>query len=182
METYISILRGVNVGGQAQIKMEALKKSYEKIQFGNVTTYIQSGNVIFDTAEGDVRTIENKISSQIEADFGIQVPVIVLTSESLKIIIEENPFTKDPGKDIAFLHVTFLAEIPKEYEKTSIEEKKQGDEEIRFSEKAIYLYCPHGYGRTKLNNNFLERKLKVGATTRNWKTTLELLRLATREV
>ncbi len=182
METYISILRGVNVGGQAQIKMDALKKSYEKMQLGNVTTYIQSGNVIFDAAESDTRTIENKISSQIEADFGVRVPVIVLTSGSLKKIIEENPFTQDPGKDIAFLHVTFLAETPVAYDKESIEDKKQGDEEIRFSEKAIYLYCPHGYGRTKLNNNFLERKMKVGATTRNWKTTLELLRLATREV
>jgi uncharacterized protein (DUF1697 family) len=179
METYISILRGVNVGGQAQIKMEALKKSYEKLQLSNVRTYIQSGNVIFDAAEGDTRTIESKISSQIEADFGVQVPVFVLTSESLKRIIEENPFTKDPGKDITFLHATFLAEMPKQYDRESIEDKKQGDEEIRFSEKAIYLYCPHGYGRTKLNNNFLEKKLKVGATTRNWRTTLELLRLAT---
>ncbi len=181
METYISILRGVNVGGQAQIKMDALRKSYEKLQLNNVTTYIQSGNVIFDAVENDPRTIENKISSQIEADFGVQVPVIVLTSESLKKIIEENPFVKDPGKDMAFLHVTFLAEIPKPYDRESIEDKKQGDEEIRFSEKAIYLYCPHGYGRTKLNNNFLEKKLKVGATTRNWKTTLELARLATRQ-
>lgn len=178
METYISILRGVNVGGQAQIKMEALKKSYEKLQLSNVRTYIQSGNVIFDAAEGDTHAIESKISSQIEADFGVKVPVIVLTSELLKRIIEENPFTKDPGKDIAFLHVTFPAEMPKQYDRESIEDKKQGDEEIRFSEKAIYLYCPHGYGRTKLNNNFLEKKLKVGATTRNWKTTLELLRLA----
>ncbi|ODS84971.1 MAG: hypothetical protein ABS46_02385 [Cytophagaceae bacterium SCN 52-12] len=169
METYISILRGVNVGGQAQIKMEALKKSYEKLYLSNVATYIQSGNVIFDAGETDTRIIENRICSQIEADFGVKVPVIVLTWGSLKKIIEENPFTKDPGKDLTFLHVTFLAETPKQYDKESIEDKKQGDEEIRFSEKAIYLYCPHGYGRTKLNNNFLEKKLKVGATTRNWK-------------
>ena len=178
METYISILRGINVSGAAPIKMEALRKAYEKLDLRHVTSYIQSGNVVFKADENDTRTLENKIASQIEADFGIRVPVIVLTAKSLETIVEANPFTKDPAKNIAFLHVTFLVDTPEIVDRASIQEKKQGEEEISFSEKVIYLYCPHGYGRTKLNNNFLEKKLKVGATTRNWKTTLELLRIA----
>ena len=95
----------------------------------------------------------------------------------MKTIIENNPFAKDKGKDISFLHVTFLADIPPQVHKESIIEKRQGNEAIEFNTKAIYLYCPNGYGKTKLNNNFLETKLKVAATTRNWKTTNQLLKL-----
>lgn len=96
---------------------------------------------------------------------------IVLDTATLEEIIRNNPLTKDLSKEILFLHVTFLAEVPILFDTTGILGKKQGNEEIEFSDNAIYLYCPDGYGRTKLNNNFLESKLKVKATTRNWKTT-----------
>lgn len=76
------------------------------------------------------------------------------------------------------MHVTFLSSTPREYNRETIEKKKQDQEEITFSGKAVYLYCPHGYGNTKLTNSFLEAQLKVGATTRNWKTANELLRIA----
>jgi uncharacterized protein (DUF1697 family) len=179
MITYISILRGINVSGQKLIKMDALKKMYENLKLENIRTYVQSGNVIFSTNETDPKKLENKISKQIEKDFDFEVPVIVLTAQTLQYIVEHNPFAKDKKKDISFLHVTFLADQPKEFDKKSIEDKREGGEEIQFSKNAIYLYCPHGYGNTKLNNNFLERVVKVKATTRNWKTTNELLRLAT---
>jgi uncharacterized protein (DUF1697 family) len=87
---------------------------------------------------------------------------------------------KDSDKNHTFLHVTFLSSKPNIYYYKQIEDKKLGGEEIFFSDQAVYLYCPNGYGRTKLNNNFLEAKLKVGATTRNWKTTNELLKIALR--
>ena len=179
MTTYISILRGINVSGQKLIKMDALKKMYENLKLENVRTYVQSGNVIFSSRETDLKKLENKISQQIEKDFGFLVPVIVLTAEALQYVIEHNPFAKGTTKDIAFLHVTFLADQPKEFDKKSIEDKRLEGEEIQFSKNAIYLYCPNGYGNTKLNNNFLESRLKVKATTRNWKTTNELLKIAT---
>ena len=83
---------------------------------------------------------------------------------------------------ISFLLVslTFLADSPIEFDKEKIVEKKHASEEIAFTPNAVYLYCPNGYGRTKLNNSFLANKLKVPATTRNWKTTNALLKLATK--
>ena len=176
--TYISILRGINVSGQKLIKMDALRKLYEDLGFHNVTTYVQSGNVVFKGEDSELNNLEQRISQQIEKDFGFEVPIIVLTIDKLKQIINNNPFQNDLNKDHSYLHVTFLSSNPDHYDKETIESKKQNEEEISFSENAIYLYCPKGYGRTKMNNNFLEAKLKVLATTRNWKTTKELFKIA----
>jgi uncharacterized protein (DUF1697 family) len=178
MNLYISILRGINVSGQKLIKMDILKQMYENLNFENVRTYVQSGNVIFLSKQNDPKKLENIISSQIKSDFGLDVPVIVFNVETLESIIENNPFIKDKSKDISFLHVTFLADRPTHIDKNSLKEKQQENEEIEFTNQAVYLYCPNGYGKTKLNNNFLETKLKVTSTTRNWKTTNELLKIA----
>ena len=178
MTAYISILRGINVSGQKSIKMDALRKMYENLVFQSVKTYVQSGNVIFKGKDFKIAVLEQIISRQIKKDFGFDVPVIVLTIDKLKKIIENNPFSKDPSKDASFLHVTFLSSKPKNFEREIIENKKSNGEEISFSDNAVYLYCPDGYGISKLSNSFLETKLKVGATTRNWKTTNELLKIA----
>lgn len=153
---------------------------YEKLNFENIQTYVQSGNVVFSSKEREPKKLEEIISTKIESDFGFQVPVIVLNTKTLEIIINNNTFAKDKLKDISFLHVTFLASNPTHFNKESIVAKKHSNEEIEFTDCAVYLYCPNGYGNTKLNNNFLENKLKVKATTRNWKTTNELLKLATK--
>lgn len=178
MKTYISILRAINVSGQKVIKMDALKRMYESLHFENVRTYIQSGNVLFSSAEADPKELESIISAKIQAEFGFEVPVLVLSIETLEKIVQDNPFAEGNGKDIAFLHVTFLADSPVDYDLESILQKKQRDEEIAITSKAVYMYCPHGYGKTKLHNSFLESKLKIPATTRNWKTTKEILKLA----
>src|SRR5690625_371693 len=96
----------------------------------------------------------------------------------LKDIIAQNPFATDSDKEKTFLHVTFLTSKPGAYDRNALEDKKLDGEEIVVTDDAVYLYCPKGYGKTKLNNNFLESKLKVRATTRNWKTTHELLKIA----
>jgi uncharacterized protein (DUF1697 family) len=176
--TYISILRGINVSGQKLIKMDDLRKMYEISDFQNVTTYVQSGNVIFNGDDFERSDLEQKISQQIHKTFGFEVPVIVLTIDKLKRIIDNNPFLKDSNKEHSFLYVTFLSSKPDCIGKESIESKKQDEEAIYFSENAVYLYCPKGYGRTKITNNLLESKLKVVATTRNWNTTNELLKIA----
>lgn len=175
MHTYIAILRGINVSGTKTIKMDNLRKTFQKQGFENVTTYIQSGNVVFGTTA--TSQLAAKIAEAIKTDFGFDVPVIVLTAAELKTITENNPMN-DGTRDEAFLHITFLAENPVAFNLSHIETKIQGNEEIIISGKVVYLYCPHGYGKTKLTNTFLESKLKVAATTRNWKTTCELLRMA----
>ena len=178
MTTYISILRGINVSGQKIIKMDALRNMYENLGFKSVKTYVQSGNVIFKSKVFKIADLEQNISRQIKKDFGFDVPVIVLTIDKLKKIIENIPFSKDLSKDASFLLVTFLSSKPESFERELIENKKSHKEEISFSDDAVYLYCPDGYGISKLSNSFLETKLKVGATTRNWKTTNELLKIA----
>jgi uncharacterized protein (DUF1697 family) len=173
MTTYISILRGINVSGKNLIRMEALKKLYEDLGLQKVETYIQSGNVIFQSEAIESARIEKMISHQILTVFGFEVPVIVLSAEQLKKIICNNPFSKDPDRDPSYMHVTFLHSSPEDFE-TQLNEKALQGEEVEFADQAIYLYCPDGYSRTKLTNTFLENKLRVKATTRNWKTTKEL--------
>lgn len=158
--------------------MAALKMLYENLGLENVKTYVQSGNVIFQSNEGDLKSLEQLISNQILKEFGFLVPVMLLTADHLKKVIRDNPLKDDPTKNVLFLHVTFLASQPVKYDLAAIESKKMEGEEIVLAENAVYLYCPHGYGNTKLSNTFLESKLKVDATTRNWKTANEILRMA----
>jgi uncharacterized protein (DUF1697 family) len=178
MATYISILRGINVSGHKPIKMDALRKSYENLGFHKITTYVQSGNVIFTAKDVELNELGEKISRQIKQDFGFEVAVIVLFIDKLKQIINSNPFLSHPDKEQTFLHITFLSSKPDKYDYKTIEDKKQNGEEIFIADNAVYLYCPNGYGKSKLSNSFLETKLKVGATTRNWKTTNEILKIA----
>ena len=175
---YISLLRGINVSGQKLIKSDALRRLYESLDFGQVTTYVQSGNVIFTSSNGNTHELEQQITQQIEKDMGWKVPVMVLTSDKLKRIIDNNPFVKDSSNNPAFMHVTFLWFLPQHYDLVSMKNKKQPEEKIAFFDNVVYLYCPNGYGKTKLTNNFIETKLKTGATTRNWKTANELLNIA----
>lgn len=176
METYISILRGINVSGKNILKMATLKRLFEDLLFQNVITYIQSGNVVFSYKSTDRKELEKLISSRIEEHLGFKVPVIVLTKDELKDYIEKNPFTK--SKNEKFIHFTFLAEQTANYNKEIIDNKRSENEEIEISERVVYLYCPNGYGKTKLNNTFLENTLKVTSTTRNFRTTVELLKIA----
>jgi uncharacterized protein (DUF1697 family) len=178
MATYISILRGINVSGHKMIKMEALKQMYDSLGFKKVKTYIQSGNVIFQYKTTQTQNLENKISKKVIEQFSFEVPVIVMGKEELKNIVNNNPFIDDQSKDTACLHVTFLSALPERIHVDMLRAAQYVPEEYSISGKSIYLYCPNGYGNAKLTNNFLESRLKVTATTRNFKTTKELLSMA----
>lgn len=178
MTTYISLLRGINVSGQKMIKMELLTEMYKGLYFENIQTYIQSGNVVFQFKKSENKDLEEIISSQIQKSFGFEVPVIVLDKDELKAIIQCNPYKADKTKDVPFLHVTFLSSVPEQINLDTISRSKSSGEELSLIERTVYLYCPKGYGKTKLTNTLFEKRLKVGATTRNWKTTLELLDIA----
>lgn len=180
MATYISMLRGINVGAHKRIKMDALKILYERMGFENVHTYLQSGNVIFTDEEKDSKKLEGNISSQIKNEFGFDVPIIILSKEKLQAIVEQNPFAKDHQRDESFLHVTFLADEVMDYDELKISSMKQEGEEYHISARAVYLYCLLSYSSTKLSNDFLEKTLKVQATTRNWKTINALLELSSK--
>lgn len=178
MHTYISILRGINVSGYRMIKMDALRQLFSDLGFKNVHSYIQSGNMVFQSQESDPQILENKIAERIMEQFGFEVPVIVKELDELKQIVADNPFLKDKTKDIASLHVTFLSDKPGQEGIDSLKTGEYLTDEFYIFDKAIYLYCRNGYGKTKLTNGLLEKKLKVTATTRNWKTTNELISIA----
>jgi len=174
MTTYISILRGINVGGFRMIKMEALRQLFADLGFQNCQTYIQSGNVIFQCNKTDQKALEKKIITAINEKFSFEVPVIIIEVDELKQIIANNPFLSDKTKDIAHLHVTFLSEKPEGVNVSKIINGVYQPDEFLLIDMAIYLYCPNNYSKSKLTNGFFENKLKVTATTRNWKTTIEL--------
>ena len=182
MKTYISILRGINVGGTKKIKMDALREMYATLGFTKIQSYIQSGNVIFNSSESDTSQLAKLISKKIAEVFGFEVPVLVLTVQEIKTAIENNPFLSDSSKDAAFMHFTFLSEFPDSKLLQSIDAAKYLPDEFCCLDKVIYLYCPNGYGNTKLTNTFFENKLKRTATTRNLRTVGELVLLSEKQL
>ena|SRR6266404_3246200 len=178
MPTYIAMLRGINVSGHKMIKMETLRSSFGALKLSNVQTYVQSGNVIFGSRDGSVAALCEKIEQRILRDFGFSVPVFVRTAKELAQIIKDNPFLKETAIDHSKLHVTFLSDAAPKMALEALQPLAAQSEQFHVIGREIYLYCPNGYGRTKLSNTAIEKKLSVGATTRNWKTVNTLLALA----
>ncbi len=173
MQQYIAILRGINVGGNRKILMVDLKNLFKKLGFANVTTYIQSGNVIFEANEKDQKVIAEKISNAILEQYGFEVPTVVITYKELAEAIKLNPFYKK-DVDIDRLHLTFLKEVPSQV----IFEGDYKKDKFKISGKNAFIYCDGKYHESKLTNTFFEKRLQISATTRNWKTVLKLAELA----
>lgn len=178
MQTYISILRGINVSGHRLIKMDALKTLCVNLNFKDVQTYIQSGNIIYNYENSKYDVLNTLISETIEKTFGFKVPVITLTATDLQRIIENNPYSWDETKDPSFFHVTFLSDKPDPEKIKLLEQVNLKNDAFKIIESTIYIYCPDGYGQTNLTNNYIESKLNLTATTRNWKTVNELWNIA----
>jgi uncharacterized protein (DUF1697 family) len=158
--------------------METLKKIYAGLGLADVQSYIQSGNIVFRTKESDPARIGAKIQAAIKKESSFDVPVMVIELKEMKKIAKENPFAGDKSKDQNFLHVSFISADPGKAMIGKIDGALYLPDEFRWKDRAVYLYCPGGYGKTKLNNGFFENKLKLTATTRNWKTVNELIRMA----
>jgi uncharacterized protein (DUF1697 family) len=178
MPVYISILRGINVSGARKIAMADLKALYENLHLKQVTTYIQSGNVIFSTDKKiAASTLINQIETAIQKKYNFEVPVIIRTAEEMENIIAQNPFLKEKNINIEKLHVTFLGDQPAEENTHRLKTIDFPPDRFIMKGKEIYIYCPDSYGNTKLSNNFFENRLKVSATTRNWKSVNKLVEL-----
>jgi len=177
MKTQIILLRGVTPAGKNKVPMGLLREALEAAGLKNVRTYIQSGNVLFREKKTDDWILGKTIAEKIAELFGFTVPVLVKELSELETVLAGNPFINERNSDIKSLHVTFLSRVP---EPTFVEKLavQAGNDEFIIAGNVIYLYCPDGYGRTKLTNTFFENKLKIVATTRNWKTIIELVNLA----
>jgi len=164
------MLRGINVGGQKIIRMENLRASFEALGFRRVRSYVQSGNVIFEATKSSSNNLPKLIGDKILIDCGFSAPVVLRTAEEVKQIVAGNPFLNVKGIDRSKLHVTFLSQLPATANNGRLDRLDSDPDQFRVRGQEIYLYCPNGYGRSKLSNNATEKLLGVEATTRNWKT------------
>ncbi|MGA9304741.1 MAG: DUF1697 domain-containing protein [Candidatus Sulfotelmatobacter sp.] len=170
MPIYISMLRGINVGGHKQIKMDRLRESFEALGFDKVKTYIQSGNVVFKAAKASSAGLSKNIEERILRDFGFSVSVISRTADELANTIKNNPFLNQPGIDPEKLHVAFLSEAPAPSALNKLAQLTLKPDQSRGLGREVYLYFPNGVSGSSLWKHPLDGVLSVVATTRNWKT------------
>lgn len=173
METYISILRGINVGGHRKIKMADLRKMYEELGFINVKSYIQSGNVIFQSSPIKISILEKKLEEAVLENFGFEAPVILRKKHEWEKVLVENPFLKNDDTT-ENLFVSFLSDTPKPDLLKKLEERETENDQIKVLDKNAYLKILGPYHKTPLSNQYLEKTLQVKATTRNWKGILKI--------
>ncbi len=174
--THVALLRGINLGARNKMSMADLRALFADLGFEEVTTYVQSGNVVFKTslAESDViQAVEGQITRRLR----LSVTVLVRTKAQLARVLASNPYAggkREPAK----LHVTFLADRPSRARVRELEAQAFEPDEFHVVGREVYLHCPNGYGKSKLSNAFLEKQLGVAATTRSWKTVTKLGELA----
>ncbi|MDC6388280.1 DUF1697 domain-containing protein [Maribacter sp. PR1] len=177
MSRYIAFLRGINVSGQKKVPMVELRSIMSNIGLEEVKTYIQSGNVIFTSKRTLISKLEEQIEKAIKKNFGFDVPVLVKSVEDLQKILKNNPF--DDGDNLAVNKIYFvlLFQNPGLEKINAFKNEVFPSEKWEFNNNCIYLCCENGYGKAKLNNNMIERKLKVDATTRNYRTMHKLIEM-----
>lgn len=175
MKTLIALLKGINVGGHKKVPMAELRELLSDIGYKNVRSYIQSGNVIFETHDKSRMKVENEISKAILNHFGFDVSVLVKTPKELKQIFDDCPFSEEKKTASYFM---MLHDIPDEDLVATASEKIYEGEEYKIIKDCIYYFCDKGFGKAKFNANFFERKLNTFATARNYQTMLKLLELS----
>jgi uncharacterized protein (DUF1697 family) len=159
--------------------MADLMALYESLGFTDVLTYIQSGNVIFSCTVADIGEIKAKIEQAITQQYAFDVPVDVRTIDEFKHILSNMPFENiDLEKEGTQVLLTFLGETPTADKIADIQQYVKAPEKLVIDGQVVYLHCPNGYGKSKLSNVFIEKKLGVCATTRNLKSVNKLCELA----
>jgi uncharacterized protein (DUF1697 family) len=173
---YVAFLRGINVGGKNIIKMEALKKSFESAGFTNVKTFIQCGNVLFDSTSSSTPALTKKIEKKLREDYGSDIKTMIRSMDEIEEMQKQSPFCGREGDKSVKLYVCFLYEnIPAGKKLPSVSEK-DAVEIVRVGKKEIYfLSFPTKNGRYGFPNNFIENEFKTFSTVRNWNTIKRLL-------
>jgi uncharacterized protein (DUF1697 family) len=173
--SYAALLRGVNVGAHNRIRMPELRALVEGLDCTDVSTYVQSGNVVFRSGRASGSLAET-IEQGIRRSFGLDVAVVIRSRKQLEKLVAGNPFGRPKGKE-STLYATFLAGKPDPQRVRRLGEESFDAERFELVGEDVYLFCPNGYGRSKLNNALLEHRLGVVATTRNWRTVTALAEL-----
>jgi uncharacterized protein (DUF1697 family) len=176
MNTYIALFRGINVGGNNMLPMKELKTLLEKEGCRDVTTYIQSGNVILCSAVSDVERLSARLSAAVSKKYGFEPRVLLLTRQELEKAAKANPFPQADDNPKS-LHLFFLTAVPKTPNLEGIEAIRIRSEQFALKGRTFYLYTPEGFGTSKLAMR-VEQLLGVPATARNWRTVTTLRELS----
>lgn len=177
MTTHLVLLRGINVSGHNMMKMEALKTTLEAIGFQNVLTYIQSGNVFVDTDEENAAAVGFKIKQEIFKAFGHEVPVVVIGKADLEACFKNNAFLKEKDFDIKKLYVAFVSTTLRNDSINDLRISQFKPDEASIDGNKIFIKYAVGAGKTRFDQKYIEKKLNVTATIRNWNTVTQLLQL-----
>jgi uncharacterized protein (DUF1697 family) len=178
MPVFISMLRGVNVGGHNRVEMDALRALYQSLKLEDPRTHVQSGNVIFKTKEENVAALTKKIQTAIEETFGFRPIVILRTAAELRNAVAINPFASRPGIEPGKLLVAFLVAEPTPEAATSLRNFRKLPEELHLLGRELFIYFPNGSGKSKLPWASLEKHLLVANTARNLNSVQKMLAIA----
>ena len=178
MPKYIALLRGINVSGQKKILMKDLKQLLEKLGYNDVVTYIQSGNVVFNSTSGTTTKLEEQISRGIKEKYGFEVPVVVRTRDQIATILKNNPYQDKELLKANKIGYVLFKQNPEEPLLAALNAESYENEVLTVIDDCGYLVYHNGAGNAKLNNNLIERKLKINATSRNHRTMMKLLEIS----
>ena len=177
---FVALLRGVNVGGNTMIKMAELKRTFESLGLANVITYVNSGNLAFDVgglsaSKGSKleKEVVETLEQAIEKDFGKQIPVMARKQADISKIIAANPFAGE-FESHKEMHVLFLREKMPEDKRGQLMDAAPKGERFAVIGREIYCHLPLGVANSLLGKSFIEKKLKLAVTGRNWRTVEKL--------
>jgi uncharacterized protein (DUF1697 family) len=183
MPTHVALLRGVNVGGGGKVAMADLRQLVSSLGHADVTTYIQSGNLVFTPSHSDTDVLASELRTAIAAKFGVDTPVIVLTRTELADVIAANPYRDEP--EPRYVHAVFLPAALDEAAQQQIrlveeQTRSQGArDEVTLTGRTLYVHTPDGFSTSELSKALLAKRSSpvAGGTARNWNTVTKLLSL-----
>ncbi len=174
-QQYLALLRGINVGGRNLLPMKALAELFEEAACADVSTYTQSGNVLFTSRQAEA-PLAGELSLRIEARFGYRIPVVLRTPAELSLAVLRNPYLT-PAADEKLLNVYFLKDLPAKDLVATLDPGRSLPDTFTVLGREIYLHLPNGMARSKLTNAYFDAKLQTVSTARNWNTVQKLLAL-----
>ncbi len=177
MTTCVALLRAINVSGKNAIRMAELQQVCADLGLKGVRSYLQSGNLVFRTSRSDAAKLAGAIKAGIARGTGHDVAVLVMPAEEFNAVADSNPLRPQSGGEERMFHATFLFHPVSKRSFEALKLPLAPGESALLACQVVLLHCPHGYGRTKLNNGYFEKALGVPATTRNWRTVLALQQL-----
>ncbi len=182
MPIYVAFLRAINVGGKNVIKMSELKECLETIHLKHIQTFLQSGNIVFESELIDTEKLQTLIQHAIEFVFSLSVPVIVRTYEEMENVLATQPFDNFSALPKDKIFINYLQNAPTETTLAAFKPFDAKGDEFKIEGKNIFIYCQNPYNETKLQNGFFEKKLLCFATTRNFNTSMEVLNIMRRRL